>query len=201
MSQKKIPTAAELREYHEKKEAYRRDCIENNKTYVITGPKFPGESVWQSKGTLPLLEAAEAVGTPKEEIWELCSKIASTTHAPVTKKEYERMMPFAKKPATVDAVLKFLDICRPPFDDKTWSLKFDIRAYYYCLALISLSDYRHEDCEKKLWDTTNDFIENDEDRGTVLLRNMKVLEHSRPFLTPMKEKLEDAKPSLHFFDS
>lgn len=192
MAKKKIPTAAELREYLEKEEAYLKDCIEKNKPFVVTGPKFPGESIWQKKSTLPLLEAAEAVGTPKEEIWELCSKIASTTHAPVTKKEYERMIPFAEKPATVDAVLKFLETYIPPFEDKNWSLKFDIPAYYYCLALISLSDYRPEDCEKQLWDTMNYLIEKDKDRGCVLLRNMKVLEHSRPFLTPMKEKLEEA---------
>ena len=67
------------------------------------------------------------------------------------------------------------------------------KAYYYCYALISLSDYRQEDCEKLLWDTINYFIEKDKDRGSLLLRNMKVLEHTRPFLTPMKEKLEEAQ--------
>lgn len=66
MAKKKIPTVEELREYLRKEDEYRKDCIENNKTYVITGPKFPGESIWVSKGTLPLLEAAEAVGTTKE---------------------------------------------------------------------------------------------------------------------------------------
>ena len=67
------------------------------------------------------------------------------------------------------------------------------KAYYYCYELISLSDYRHEDCEKLLWDTINYFIEKDKDRGSLLLRNMKVLEHTRPFLTPMKEKLEETQ--------
>ena len=38
----------------------------------------------------------------------------------------------------------------------------------------------------------NDFIEKDRNIAMVLLRNMKVLEHTRPFLTPMKEKLEKA---------
>ena len=81
---------------------------------------------------MPLLEAAEVVGTSKEEIWELCSKIASATHAPITKKEYERMIPFAEKPSTVDAVLKFLETYIPSYDEKTKSLKFDIIAYYCC---------------------------------------------------------------------
>ena len=191
MAKKKIPTAEELREYLRKEDEYRKDCIENNKTYVITGPKFPGESIWVSKGTLPLLEAAEAVGTTKEEIWLLCSKLSSTSHAPVTKKEYDRMIPFAEKPATVDAVIKFLETYRPPFEDKYWILKFDSTAYYYCIALISLSDYRHEDCEKLLWELINIHIENDEDMIGVLLRNMKMLESTRTFLTPMKERLEE----------
>jgi len=195
MAQKKIPTVEELREYIAKEEAYLKDCIENKKTYVITGPKFPGESIWKAQGTLPLLEAAEEVGTSNEEMWELCSKIASATHAPVTKKEYERMMPFAEKPATVDAVLKFLETNIPNIDDEQEHFRFDSITYYYCCALISLSDYRQEDCEKRLWDTVNYFIEKDKDKGSILLRNMKVLQRSRSFLTPMKKKLEEAQKS------
>ena len=193
MAKKKIPTVEELKAYIEKEDAYLKDCIENKKTFVITGPKFCGESIWKSKGTLPLLEAAEEVGTSSEEMWELCSKIASVTHAPVTKKEYERMMPFAKKSAIVDAVLKFLETNVPCIDNEQEYFGFDSITYYYCCALISLSDYRQKDCEKRLWNIVNYFIEKDKDKGIVLLRNMKVLEHSRPFLTPMKEKLEKAQ--------
>ena len=193
MANKKIPTVEELREYIKKEEAYLKDCIENRKTFVITGPKFPGESIWRAKSTLPLMESAEEVGISKEEIWELCSKIASATHATVTKKEYERMIPFAQKPSIVDAVLKFLEKHFPSYDANAKELKFDITAYYYCYALISLSDYRQEDCKKLLWETVNYFIEKDKNKGIVLLRNMKVLESSRPFLTPMKEKLEEVQ--------
>ena len=193
MAKKKIPTVDEVREYIQKEDAYLKDCIANGKTFVITGSKFPGESVWKSKSTLPLLEAAETVGASNEEIWELCSKISQVTHAPVTKKEYERMLPFAEKPKTVDAVLKFLETYMPEYEDENWSLKFDIKGYYYCLALISLSDYRQEDCERQLWNTLNYHIENDDDKGVVLLRNMVVFEEKRPYLTPMKEKLLEAQ--------
>ena len=193
MAKKKIPTVEELKAFIKKEEEYRRYCIENKKTYVVTGPKFPWESIWIARGTLPLLEAAEKVGASNEEIWELCSKIASTTHAPVTKKEYERMIPFAEKPATVDAVLKFLEVNIPIVDNERESFWFDSKTYYYCCALISLSDYRQEDCEKRLWDTVNYFIEKDKDRGSVLLRNMKVLERTRPFLSPMRKMLEEAQ--------
>ena len=139
MAKKKIPTVSEVREYLAKEEAYLKDCIDNNKTYVITGPKFPGENIWKSKITLPLLEAAEEVGAFNEEIWELCKKIAQTTHAPVTLKDYQRMQPFAEKEKTVDTVLKLLESYIPPFDDEYW-FGFDIAGYYYCLALISLSE-------------------------------------------------------------
>lgn len=193
MAKKKIPTVAELRDYLEKEDAYLKDCIANHKTYIITGPKFPGETIWRLKSTLPLLEAAEVVGTPKEEIWKLCSKISSTTHAPVTKKEYERMLPFTTKTSIVDAVLKYLETYIPDYDYVGWSLKFDITGYYYCIALISQSDYRHDECETQLWNSVNYHIENDPDKGMVLLRNMKVLEGNYPYLKPMKEKLLEAQ--------
>ena len=121
MGKKQVPTASELREYLAKERAYLVDCVKNNKTFVITGPKFPGETIWKSKITLPLLEAAEEVGTSNEEIWELCRKRTQTTHAPVTLKEYQRMLPFAQKEKTVDAVLKLLETYIPPFDDKYWT--------------------------------------------------------------------------------
>ncbi len=192
MAKNKIPTAAEVREYLEKEDAYRKDCIENHKTYVITGPKFPGETIWNSLITIFLLEAAEAVGASNEEIWELCKKISQATHAPVTLKEYLRMEPFAQKEKTVDTVLKLLETYIPPFDVQYWVGCFDIRGYYYCLALISLSDYRKEDCEKQLWTTIDQFLKQDKDLKNipVLLRNMKVLGSQRPVLKEMKEHIE-----------
>ena len=191
MAKNKIPTAAEVREYLEKEDAYRKDCIENHKTYVITGPKFPGETIWNSLITIFLLEAAEEVGASNEEIWELCKKISQATHAPVTLKEYLRMEPFAQKEKTVDTVLKLLETYIPPFDVQYWT-GFDIRGYYYCLALISLSDYRKEDCEKQLWTTIDQFFKKDPglDNIPVLLRNMKVLGRQRPVLKEMGNCIE-----------
>ena len=112
-----------------------------------------------------------------------------------TKKEYERMIPFSKKPHTVDTVLQFLETNIPQYNQKRHCLDFDIVAYFYCYALISLSDYRQEDCQKQLWYAVDDFMERDRNMAMVLLRNMKVLEPIRPFLTPMKEKLEKATES------
>lgn len=192
MARKKIPSIDELRDYQEKQKAYLQDCIKNHKTFVISGPKFQGENIWVAKSTLPLMEAAKEVGASPEEIWQLCSKLSTLTHAPITKKEYERMIPFSKKPHTVDTVLQFLETNIPQYNQKRRCLDFDIVAYFYCYALISLSDYRQEDCQKQLWCAVNDFIEKDQSMAIALLRNMKVLELTRPFLTPMKEKLEKA---------
>lgn len=195
MTRKKIPSIDELRDYREKQEAYLQDCIKNHKTFVITGPKFQGENIWVAKSTLPLMEAAKEVGASFEEIWQLCRKLATLTHAPITKKEYERMIPFSKKPHTVDTVLQFLETNIPQYNHKRHCLDFDIVAYFYCYALISLSDYRQEDCQKQLWYAVDDFMERDRNMAMVLLRNMKVLEPICPFLTPMKEKLEKATES------
>ena len=190
MAKKRIPTIEELRQYRKEKDEYLRHCIENKETFVISGPKFQGENIWIAESTLPLMEAAEEVGTPKEEIWELCSKIASAVHAPITKKEYERMKPFSERPATVDAVLRFLEVNVPIYDEESRDLKFDIIAYYYCCALISLSNYRQDDCEQQLWKIVKYFIEKDKHKGDILLRNMENLEPTRPFLKPMREALE-----------
>lgn len=191
MSKKNIPTASEVREYLTKEDEYLKDCINNHKTYVITGPKFSGETIWKSKITLPLLEAAEDVGASNEEIWELCKKISQATHAPVTLKEYQRMLPFAQKEKTVDTVLHLLKTYIPPFEDKYWIGVFDIVGYYYCIALISLSDYRKEECEKQLWETIDQFVKRDPelDNIPVLLRNMNVLGSSRTTLKEMEKSI------------
>lgn len=47
---RKIPTAAEVREYQEK-----------TKNCPIRGPEFPGETIWRKLSTLLLLEAAEEI--------------------------------------------------------------------------------------------------------------------------------------------
>ena len=193
MHKKKIPTASEVREYLIKEDKYLKDCIENHKTFVITGPKFQGETIWMRKITLPLLEAAEKVGTSNEEIWDLCKKITQTTHAPVTLKEYCRMLPFSQKEKTVEAVLKLLETYIPPFGNRYWT-DFDIAGYYYCLALISLSDYKKKECEEQLWVTIRQFIKSDPQLKNipVLLRNMKVLIPLRSNLNDMEKAIESA---------
>lgn len=70
---------------------------------------------------------------------------------------------------------------------------FDIKGYYYCLALISLSDYRKEDCEKQLWTTIDQFLKNDPGLENIptLQRNMKVLGSQRAVLKDMRVRIEE----------
>ena len=182
MTKRKIPTADEVREYK------REFLATKGPTYMITN--IPNINAWLADSTPTLLEAAEKTETSNEEIWKLCCKLAQMIHAPITKKEYERMIPFAQKPKTVDAVLEFL---------KTYYLNlnkisFDSIIYYYCVALVSQSDYRQSDCEQLLWELVDYHIKHDKKYEVeVMHRNMKMLEDSRPYLTPMKEKLEEAQ--------
>ena len=191
MAKTKIPTAAEVREYLRQRDAEWEARKANHEPFVVTGPTFPNERAWLMGNTVPLLEAAERTGTPNEEIWKLCCKLSRMSHAPVAKKDYERMIPFAEKPKTVDAVIEFLETHTPQLS----TFLYDVIGYYYCIALISQSDYRQADCERLLWKAVNHNIEQFKrkaewsslDLGT-LHRNMKVLEGDRPYLTPMKEK-------------
>lgn len=74
MSKYNVPSAEDVRQYLNKEVQKKQANLDNHKKLVVTGPKFPGETIWSSKTTLPLLEAAKAVGTSNEEIWELCKK-------------------------------------------------------------------------------------------------------------------------------
>lgn len=192
MAKRKIPTVDELREYLSKEDAYLIDGIVNNKPFVITGPRFPGESIWRSETTLPLMEAAECVGAQREEIWKLCSKIASVTHAPIRMPDYERMKPFAENCNVVDVVLKYFETNEPMYDEERKTLELDIIGYSYCIALISWSDYRRDDCEKQLLNIADLFVKQDKSMCQVLLRNMRVMESCRPNLKPIKELLQKA---------
>lgn len=97
MSKTKIPTAAEVREYLRQRDVEWEARKANHEPFVVTGPTFPNERAWLRGNTVPLLEAAERTGTPNEAIWKLCCKLSRMSHAPVAKKDYERMIPFAEK--------------------------------------------------------------------------------------------------------
>lgn len=93
-----------------------------------------------------------------------------------------------------DAVIEFLETHTPQLSTFT----YDNIGYYYCIALISQSDYRQADCERLLWKAVKHNIEQFEQKAEwssldigTLHRNMKVLEGDRPYLTPMKEKLAE----------
>ncbi|MBR2811392.1 MAG: hypothetical protein IKD69_08430 [Solobacterium sp.] len=103
----------------------------------------------------------------------------------------------AEETGTVDTVLKMMGTYLPPFSEKYRAGIFDITGYYDCLALLSLSDYRKEDCEKQLWMTVHQFLAH-QLYDAPLLRNMRVLAPIRPSLLPMKECIEAQMKQLKY---
>ena len=126
--------------------------------------------------------------TPKEleeNIWKLCKKLAGFAHAPVSLAEYKRVRPYAEDSGIVDVVLSGLRENYYPFS----GLLPDIQGYYYCIALVSQSQYRRADCIAYLTELTDYFIANLPDELDVLGRNMKVLKKEYKDLEVLEQKL------------
>lgn len=110
----------------------------------------------------------------KEKIWKLCKKFCSFTHAPVTLKEYQRMEQFASDPEIVDVVIKSLSENLYPFTGEQKEIG-SIPGYFYCIALISQSQYRRNDIISLLKDIVNYIKKNDSESLFVMKRNMDTL--------------------------
>lgn len=109
----------------------------------------------------------------KEDIWKLCKRLSSYAHAPVALSEYRRAKIYADNPAIVDVVLSGLQEDYYPFDPKDLIPK--IQGYYYCIAILSQSTYKRDECLIFLERLSNYTLENLPDGVEVLKRNMKVL--------------------------
>ena len=110
----------------------------------------------------------------KEKIWKLCKKLTSYTHCPVTLKEYLRMKSYAEDLDIVDVVLSSIQNNYYPFTDGTRIVE-SIEGYWYCIAIISQTDYRKDECKKLLKDLINFFETQRPDEGFLIKRNMEVL--------------------------
>ena len=179
---KKVPTVAEIKLALE---AYAKRNYSN---------ATKDEKVMSRRITLPLMEICESIGADSEEVWSFCKKLESFIHCPVTPKEYERMIAFTDKKGLIDSILKFLENYEPPSVSEKFKpawLDFDIIGYYYCVALISQTDYRAEDCKNMLEKITKNSIANDSDTLEVLYRNMKKLSKSRPFLEQFASEIKN----------
>ena len=75
----------------------------------------------------------------KTQAGKLAKKLDSFWHCPVTDKEYGRMAPFAGQQELVELVLEILRDYPVP-DSGDYSVIFDTVGYWYCIALLSLSE-------------------------------------------------------------
>ena len=179
----KIPSVEEIKNYLE---AFENASREN---HVIRGSSIE-EIAMKRKLTLPLMSACEQTNADPEKIWKLCKKFAQFSHAPIKLNEYERMTSFAQEECIVDTVLKTLETYHPSEQHTSADFGFDTIGYYYCIALISQSDYRIEDCKNRIHEICRFYIQNPSNSIDVLKRNMSVLKNKRPYLREYEEYLE-----------
>ena len=118
----------------------------------------------------------------REKIWALCKKLHSFSHAPVTLKEYQRMAEFAKDTEIVDVVFKSLSAILYPFTGSQSEIG-SLTGYFYCVALLSQSDYRRDEIISLLQNIVNFIKVNDADSLFVMERNMEKLKPSYPDLS------------------
>lgn len=179
----KVPSVEDIKNYLEEREIALRE------KRVIRGASTT-EIAMMRKITLPLMSVCEEIGADPEKIWKLCKKLAQFSHAPIKLNEYERMAPFAQEEDIVDTVLKTLETYHPSEQHTSADFGFDIIGYYYCIALISQSDYRIDDCKNRILEICRFYVQNPGNSIDVLKRNMSVLKSKRPYLSEYKTYLE-----------
>lgn len=121
----------------------------------------------------------------RKKVWELCKKLSSYSHAPVTRKEYQRMELYAEDKDIVDVALESLRDNYYPFcsdESKVDAKLAPIQGYYYTIAIISQSKYRREECLDLLASIAHHFAEHMPDKIPILKRNMDILKATYPDL-------------------
>lgn len=177
---KKIPTLDEILEY---KRLVREGAI--NGDYTLEGnAKLSGMTVQIFQ--VPMEDEVRALA------WKYCKNLANYSHCPVTKAEYKRMQKYTGETALVDVVLKALEGYYPTNENHIMS-GFDIVGFYYSVALISQCTYRRNDCLAFLEKLTDYEIQNLDDKGKLMLRNMQALEKEYPDLKEFSDKLKAAQ--------
>lgn len=138
--------------------------------------------------TLRLLKEAQAEEVATR-VWQFCKKLTNCSHAPVSGADYKKMQKYVEDTELIDVVLAAMQGYFPT-DENSILSGFDIIGYYYCVALLSQSDYRREECLDYLGKLTNYVAEQCNGHISVLLRNMQRLEKEYSDLKPFKKILE-----------
>lgn len=122
--------------------------------------------------------------------WQFCKNLTKCSHAPVSTADYKKMQKYLEDTELIDVVLAAMQDYYPT-DENSILSGFDIIGYYYCVALLSQSVYRREECLEYLGGLTDYVAEQCSGHVSVLLRNMQRLEKEYSDLKPMKKRLEE----------
>ncbi len=176
----KAPTVEEIKEFKYKLNNAKDNC-ERQKIVEEYPRKNP--LLLQEMMTFPLIEDADE--EEREIIWKFMMKCGSFAHCPVSASDYKRMIPFAEDEVLVKLVLHALKKVGYPFKNDNF-IKTTI--YYYCIALISQSQYCREEILETMEKIIDFVIENKAPDASPLVRNMKVLSKNFEDLKPLYEK-------------
>lgn len=123
----------------------------------------------------------------KPTAWKFCKALTNFSHAPVSLADYKRMEKYRDEHGLIDVLL---EACDGYFPDPAFDFSFDTIGFSYSIALISISDYRRQDCLELLDRITQYYIKTKDNWYTVLLRNMQKLVKDYPDLAPFRTALE-----------
>lgn len=176
----KVPTLEEMQEHLK---AWKAAPLSDK-------PDHPYHFVIMKEMTMRIFKVIEDGNMPdnvKATAWNFCKQLTKFSHAPVSPADYKRMEKFKDEHELIDVLLK---ACDGYFPDPAFKYNFDTIGFSYCIALISISDYRRADCLALLDRVTQYYVKTKDDWYKVLLRNMQKLEKEYPDLAPFKTALE-----------
>ncbi|EPY2275012.1 hypothetical protein ACXAUS_003934 [Clostridium sporogenes] len=154
---------------------------------VITGKSI--EQIAKNRQLYKLLREEISNENEWESVWVYCKKIASSTHAPVTLKEYQRMEKFIDDDVLVSSVASIMKRWVVPNENVILS-DFDVIGYFYSIALLSEAQYNREENICLLSKICDTLIEEKNQYCKILLRNMTKLKKKYPDLIALEEKLK-----------
>lgn len=173
----KIPTLAEMQEHLKAWKA----------APLGAKPDHPEHAVIMKAMTIRIF-SEDIPESARANIWGFCKQLTKFSHAPVSPADYKRMEKYKDEHELIDVLLK---ACDGYFPDPAFKYNFDTIGFSYSIALISISDYRRQDCLALLDRVTQYYVKTKDDWYTVLLRNMQKLEKEYPDLAPFKTALEN----------
>lgn len=153
-------------------------------------PDHPYHFVIMKEMTMRIFKVIEDDNMPdsvKATAWSFCKQLTKFSHAPVSPADYKRMEKYKDEHELIDVLL---EACKDYYPDPAFKYNFDTIGFSYCIALISISDHRRQDCLALLDRVTQYYVKTKDDWYTVLLRNMQKLVKDYPDLAPFKTALE-----------